>query len=458
MEQVSEGFDGNDIQAKKLEVEVISASAAVYIQEAYSTLKAIYYLCFLNLMYLFQHLIQLIFIKRMGRFYEFPNVTQTSDLVLFVCSITIILWYDQINKGVPVVQGVNQEQFELILLQNFTTTVNFKFQYLFSAMILCLFMKISPVIEFNQAIGPLLKIVQKMASDFMNFILIYLILVIMFSIIGNLNFHFDIPEFSTFFDSLIIIVDSSMGNFDFSIFNQIEDDPEFLFIGKIYLCFVVVTFPILILNLIIAILSNTYNIYDPKSNGLYLSKILSSRDELQYDECYGAFLTALPPLNLITLPLLPIAIFRESDVKFNKFVQVIQYWSFSMILFSGFSLISGLLIPFAFLKSLVLKIQLIFAARNSMEVFSKTVNLITFLFLGLPLMLLTFGMDCYYFWLNNFRSNLKKIVIENEPSKITMSWIKKIKMLSAKYMFNRIKAVDTVDYVTKFRSDLDINA
>ena len=139
----------------------------------------------------------------MGRFYQFPNVTQISDLILFVCSIVIILWYDQINNGVPVVEGVNQVQFELILLQNFTTTVHFKFQYVFSAMILCLFMKISPVIEFNQAIGPLLKIVQKMASDFMNFILIYLILVIMFSIIGNLNFHFEIPEFSTFFDSLM---------------------------------------------------------------------------------------------------------------------------------------------------------------------------------------------------------------------------------------------------------------
>ena len=52
----------------------------------------------------------------------------------------------------------------------------------------------------------------------------------------------------------------------------------------------VMIFAILILNLIIAILSNTYNMFDPYSHGLYLAKILTSRDELQYDKNYGAYL------------------------------------------------------------------------------------------------------------------------------------------------------------------------
>jgi hypothetical protein len=43
---------------------------------------------------------------------------------------------------------------------------------------------------------------------------------------------------------------------------------------------IVVFFNILLMNLIIAILANTYIIFDAKSNGLYLSKILSTRDEL----------------------------------------------------------------------------------------------------------------------------------------------------------------------------------
>ena len=62
---------------------------------------------------------------------------------------------------------------------------------------------------------------------------------------------------------------------------------------------VVVAFNILLINLIIAILANTYNIFDERSKGLYLSKILSTRDELGYDEYLGAFLTSMPPLNAI---------------------------------------------------------------------------------------------------------------------------------------------------------------
>jgi len=39
-----------------------------------------------------------------------------------------------------------------------------------------------------------------------------------------------------------------------------------------------------------------------------------------------------------------------------------------------------------------------------------------------------------------------------------MSWIKKIKLIAAKYAFNRIKAIYATEYVKKFREDLDINS
>ena len=62
---------------------------------------------------------------------------------------------------------------------------------------------------------------------------------------------------------------------------------------------VVIVFNMILLNLIIAILANTYNMFDLRSTGLYLSKILNTRGELLYDENYGAFLAALPPTNMI---------------------------------------------------------------------------------------------------------------------------------------------------------------
>lgn len=67
----------------------------------------------------------------------------------------------------------------------------------------------------------------------------------------------------------------------------------------VYTIFVVIMFNIIIFNLIIAMLANTYNIFDSKSNGLYLSKILNTRDEMIYDESYGGYLTGLPIINVL---------------------------------------------------------------------------------------------------------------------------------------------------------------
>ena len=91
-------------------------------------------------------------------------------------------------------------------------------------------------------------------------------------------------------------------------------------------------------------------------------------------------------------------------------------------------------------------------------VVKKAIVVAEFAVLGPLLMVLTFFADCAYFWINNFRTHLKKIVIEVEPSNITKKWVKKIKLLAQKYAFNRIKAVTQIQFVSKFREDIDINS
>lgn len=191
--------------------------------------------------------------------------------------------------------------------------------------------------------------------------------------------------------------------------------------------FVVILFALLILNLIIAILSNTYNIFDPKSNGLFLSKILASRDELEYDDAYGAYLASLTPLNFVTFPFVPFAIFMPASPRLNNFVMKLQYILLMTIMFILFISVSILIMPFAFLKSLYLKFYLIFESQTFSQYFIRSLNFGIFVVFGVGLMTLTFLADCIYFWINNFRQEgLKKIVIDRAPSTITMSWIKKL--------------------------------
>jgi hypothetical protein len=54
-----------------------------------------------------------------------------------------------------------------------------------------------------------------------------------------------------------------------------------------------------------------------------LSKILSTRDQLESDEYYGAFVSALVPFNIFVIPFIPFGIFMnksESLLNLNKFL------------------------------------------------------------------------------------------------------------------------------------------
>ena len=150
-----------------------------------------------------------------------------------------------------------------------------------------------------------------MTGDFINFTILYSMLFVTLALIGNINFIYFLKEFENMFTSSLTVINASIGNYDIEIFNTIDDKNMRLF-GQLYMLVVIVCFNLLLLNLVIAILANTYNMYDTKSNGLYLSKILSKRDELIYDENYGAFLTSIPPINAVVLPFLPIGMFART--------------------------------------------------------------------------------------------------------------------------------------------------
>jgi hypothetical protein len=193
----------------------------------------------------------------------------------------------------------------------------------------------------------MIKIVQKMFSDFGNFFILYVILVIMFAIIGNVNFVQVMREYEGMFESCLTVLDASIGNYKFAQFDNLKSELQTF--GDLFTAGIVITFNILILNLIIAILSNTYNQFDTKSTGLYLSKILNARDDMTADENYGAFLLTMSPLNVVTLPFVPFALFKKPDVKLNSFITLLQYMIFIFAILIGFLVGNIILTPFAFL-------------------------------------------------------------------------------------------------------------
>lgn len=247
------------------------------------------------------------------------------------------------------------------------------------------------------------------------------------------------------------MLDASIGNYSFSLFKAINNNDELVILGDLYVIAIVVCFNILILNLIIAILSNTYNMFDTKSLGLYLSKILNSRDEMAFDENYGAFLLTMTPLNLVVLPFVPYAMFNKPSKGFNNAITILQYSFLIVVIYAMFLIGSIILTPFAFIKSFVNKIQQIFVQKSWRDKVMKASIALGFLFFGMLVLMLNLLADFYYFWQNNFRSNLKKIIIERDKSTLTNQSIRDIVNLCSKYQGQKIRSVYSIDFVKSFR-------
>jgi hypothetical protein len=80
--------------------------------------------------------------------------------------------------------------------------------------------------------------------------------------------------------STVFLFSASLGSIDFTVFDNnsgmIEYD-NFPMVGKIYLMLWLVVTNIMLLNLLIAMFSNTYNQLEQEGNGLFLIEIINNR-------------------------------------------------------------------------------------------------------------------------------------------------------------------------------------
>lgn len=252
-----------------------------------------------------------------------------------------------------------------------------------------------------------------MGIDFFNFLVLYMILTLMFSTMGSSYFVFYLKEFESFFSAVLTVLDISISNFNFDMFEHIQSEQSSYLIhfGELYTMAIVISVYIMVLNLIISILANTYRMFDTKSSGLYLSKILNARGEMSFDENYGAFMLDVAPVNIIIFPFVPYAIMKKPTPRFNNMLTVVQYASYIVVVYMVFLILSLAILPFAYLVPLRIKLKNLLMANNARDRVITFGHLLFYAVTGLPMLVASIFSDFYYFWANNFRSNLKKIIV-----------------------------------------------
>ena len=145
--------------------------------------------------FLLQTLATLLYTTRLRSFFQFPTITHITDLILFGCSCVFIKWFQTKVKIGTNDEGITEREQLMRVTANFIENIDFPFQYLFAAFGICIMARIGIIIQFNEVLGPLFKIVSKMSKDFLNFLILYTLITVTFLIVGNFNFKYELEEF-----------------------------------------------------------------------------------------------------------------------------------------------------------------------------------------------------------------------------------------------------------------------
>ena len=176
----------------------------------------------------------------------------------------------------------------------------------------------------------MLRIILTMLGEVIKFLFIWSVVLVCIASVATLMFG-ELAEYSTFMNVLYIIFDTSLGNYDFSVF---ENYSRGKIVGELFTVFAVLINNIVLLNFVIAILADTYSKLASESLGIYYDGIISRIPIYEDDVRYGGLIVGTPPFNILALPMVPYYLF-ETDQKRLRRVNDI----FTKVMFAPVALI-----------------------------------------------------------------------------------------------------------------------
>ena len=160
----------------------------------------------------------------------------------------------------------------------------------------------------TKTFGPIISTIIFMFNDIAVFIVIWIIVLVMFGTIGALTFN-ETPELVAIEESMEFFVTASLGSWSTSIFDHYaEGTPPRKFMRDVGVYFVL-TFNfinvLILLNVVIALMADTYSLMSGVRKGLYNYSIVKTVPAYKLDSYYGGLALLMPPFCLFTFFCMP---------------------------------------------------------------------------------------------------------------------------------------------------------
>ena len=252
--------------------------------------------------------------------------------------------------------GIKEELKSAIVIERMNEDNSFDIQVILTLLVSIQFLRLLISLEVSRTFGPMIKILGTMFVDVVVFLVLFATIFLIFLAIGQLLFE-ELNEFTSPIDTAKTLFTIWFGGFAYSVFNTLSNSLRIA--GYIYLTVFIFFVAIVLINFLIAILSNTYEILKDVSNGLYLRRVLQLRQVYDYNRLYSSIIFATPPLNFLSIVTFPLTLYMKSR-KFNRIILIIQYIPICVISVLLFSIISLLISPLSYMLILVQSLKHLF--------------------------------------------------------------------------------------------------
>eukprot|EP00357_Protocruzia_adherens_P031497 CAMPEP_0115041128 /NCGR_PEP_ID=MMETSP0216-20121206/45322_1 /TAXON_ID=223996 /ORGANISM="Protocruzia adherens, Strain Boccale" /LENGTH=1393 /DNA_ID=CAMNT_0002422665 /DNA_START=89 /DNA_END=4270 /DNA_ORIENTATION=+ len=304
--------------------------------------------------------------------------------------------------------------------------------WLTTAFLFMLYFQIISKLVMFRRFGPLIQMIFLMLKDVISFLVIDILLIMSFAIVYTMLFAMHSDKFNNFSTSLITLVDATFTKYEYDF----KDRAAF---GTVCLHIFLVFNAILMVNLLIAILSNTYSKFSERADVEY-NKILYDLSYFnEYNSRYG-FLIVYPFfLSPITVLVWPVLLFSKSKQlleTLNQFLVFVCYQMFYIpMLCILFIVMNLVLILFAYIKI----IYKLLRGEPKDPLCKRIFNCLTFSVLGIFILLYHI---CWYNMRSYVRSLLTPHRVVEETAEIDLISLKTATQLSKELK----KTADSIEY------------
>jgi hypothetical protein len=269
--------------------------------------------------------------------------------------------------------------------------------FLYAVNAILVWLRITGILLTFKNIGPLIRMIYLMSILLFKNLVVYALYLTCCAAIFTAIFNSNSLQFYDFSTTVISLFGSFINTFDAFGFDDADPTSEhsYFWFGALMIIAYNSVSAVLMINLLIAILSDVYETLALLVDASHRSVLINYYRKYKWDDKYGHLIFLTTPISVINYILLPFSYCYKKQEDFNKCCSMIFYGLFYFpFIFIVYMIYTIVLIPFCYLKGISYSIKHQMTLKYNK--IWKTVNVFKWLFFGFFFLVFIYFRDLYF--------------------------------------------------------------